>query len=243
MKVWVFSVRTAKEILRDPVNLAFGLGFPLMLLGLLTLIQANVPVALFALPHLAPGLAVFGLSFLTLFSGTLLARDRESSFLRRLYTTPMQVWDFLLGYTIPLIPMALAQSMVCYLAAAVLGLELSVGIFRAVMMTVPVSLFFIAMGLLFGSVFTVKQAGSVCGALFTNLSAWLSGTWFDLDLVGGTFRNIAYALPFVHAVNLEEKVLAVQWQSIGNDLAWVLMYDLVAIVLAALLFLRQSKKT
>lgn len=242
MKAWVFSVRTAREILRDPVNLGFGLGFPLVLLGLLILIQSNVPAALFDLPHLAPGLAVFGLSFLTLFSATLLARDRESAFLQRLYTTPMTVTDFLLGYTLPLIPMAMAQSLVCYLAAVALGLELSVGIFWAVVMTVPVSLFYIAVGLLCGSLLTAKQAGSVCGALFTNLSAWLSGTWFDLELVGGAFRKIAYALPFVHAVNLEEKVLAGDWEAIGGDLAWVLAYGLGAAVLAGLMFVRQSKR-
>lgn len=242
MRVWVFSVRTAKEILRDPVNLGFGLGFPLVLLGLLTLIQANVPVELFDLPHLAPGIGVFGLSFLTLFSATLLARDRESAFLQRLYTTPMTVTDFLLGYTLPMLPMAVAQSLVCYLAAVALGLEVSVGIFWAVVMTVPVSLFYIAMGLLCGSILTAKQAGSVCGALFTNLSAWLSGTWFDLELVGGTFRRIAYALPFVHAVKLEEKVLAGDWQAIGGDLAWVLAYSLGTAVLAGLLFVRQSKR-
>lgn len=135
----------------------------------------------------------------------------------------------------------MGQPEVLFLDESTLGLKLSVGIFRAVVMTIPISLFYIAMGLLCGSVLTVKQAGSVCGALFTNLSAWLSGTWFDLELVGGTFRKIAYALPFVHAVNLEEKVLVGDWQAIGGDLAWVLAYGLGAAVLAGLLFVRQSK--
>lgn len=243
MKAWVFSVRTAKEILRDPVNLGFGLGFPLVLLGLMTLIQANAPVELFALPHLAPGIGVFGMAFLTLFSASLLARDRESAFLQRLYTTPMGVADFLVGYTLPLLPMAVGQSLVCYGAAVALGLEVSVGILRAVVMTIPISLFFIAMGLLFGSILTVRQVGSVCGALFTNLTAWLSGAWFDLELVGGAFQKIANALPFVHAVKLEEKALAGIGQPIGADLAWVLGYGLVAAVLAGALFVRQSRKT
>lgn len=243
MRAWVFSVRTAKEILRDPVNLGFGLGFPLVLLGLMTLIQANAPVEVFALPRLAPGIGVFGMAFLTLFSASLLARDRESAFLQRLYTTPMGVADFLIGYTLPLLPMALDQSLVCYGAAVALGLEVSPGIFRAVVMTIPISLFFIAMGLLFGSILTVRQVGSVCGALFTNLTAWLSGAWFDLELVGGTFQKVADALPFVHAVKLEEKLLAGTGQPIGADLAWVLGYGLVAAVLAGALFVRQSRKT
>ena len=62
MKLLAFSRRTAREILRDPLNLAFGLGFPLVVLLLLTLIQANIPVSLFEIESLAPGIAVFGLS-------------------------------------------------------------------------------------------------------------------------------------------------------------------------------------
>ncbi len=88
MRTKVFAGRVARDILRDPLNLLFGLGFPLVVLLLLTAIQSHVPVELFALPRLTPGITVFGLSFLTLFSATLVARDRESAFLQRLYTTP-----------------------------------------------------------------------------------------------------------------------------------------------------------
>lgn len=49
MRLLTFSWRTAKEILRDPLNLFFGLGFPLVLIGLLTAIQANIPASMFEL--------------------------------------------------------------------------------------------------------------------------------------------------------------------------------------------------
>ena len=98
MKMLTFAGRNTKEILRDPINLFFGLGFPLVLILLLTAIQANVPVPLFEIAHLAPGVTVFGLSFLTLFSAALIAKDRGSSLLRRLYTTPLTAADFILGY-------------------------------------------------------------------------------------------------------------------------------------------------
>lgn len=241
MRIWYFSRRNVREILRDPVNLGFGLGFPLVLLGLMTLIQANIPVDLFATERLAPGIAVFGLSFLTLFSATLVARDRENAFLQRLYTTPMGAADFLAGYALPLIPMALAQSGVCYAAALALGLQPGWNVLAAVGMTVPVSLFYIAVGLLCGSVCTVRQAGSLCGALFTNLSAWLSGAWFDLDLVGGVFRKIARALPFVHAVNLERQALAGSYPTLGEDFAIVLAYALATAAMAIGMFLHQSR--
>ena len=242
MRMLTFASRNTKEILRDPINLIFGLGFPMVLILLLSAIQANIPVSLFEIQHLTPGIAVFGLSFMTLFSATLISKDRGSALLQRLYTTPLTPVDFILGYTLPILPIAVAQSIICYVAAIFLGLEISVNILWAVLCILPTSLLYIALGLLCGSVLTDKQVGGVCGALLTNLSAWLSGTWFDLDLVGGTFRKIADALPFVHAVNLGRSVLIGDFSAIGQHIWWVLGYALVLLAAAVVLFLRQMKK-
>lgn len=242
MRMLAFANRNTKEILRDPLNLAFGLGFPLVLLMLLSAIQANVPVALFEIQHLTPGITVFGLAFMTLFSATVIAKDRGSSLLQRLYTTPLTPADFILGYTLPIVPISVAQCLICYIAAVALGLEITTGIIYAVICLIPVCFLYIALGLLCGSVFTDKQVGGICGALLTNLSAWLSGIWFDLDLVGGTFRKIAYALPFVHAVDMERAALAGDLQGILPHLWWVLGYAAVLLVLAVLMFLRQMKR-
>lgn len=242
MRMLTFAKRCAKEILRDPLNLMFGLGFPVILLLLLSAIQANIPVELFALESLTPGITVFGLSFMTLFSSTLIARDRESSFLQRLYTTPLKSFDFIAGYLLPIIPIAIAQSVVCYLIAIALGLSVTIHIVYAVLLILPVAVFFISLGLLCGSIFNVKQVGGICGALLTNLSAWLSGIWFDLDLVGEAFGKIANLLPFVHAVELERAVLAGNYSEILPHLYPVLGYAIITMAGAILLFLRQMKR-
>ena len=242
MRVRTFALRTAKEILPDPLNLAFGLGFPLTLILLLSAIQANIPAPLFEIQRLTPGIAVFGLSFMTLFSATLISKDRQSALLQRLYTTPLTPWDFILGYTLPIIPIAVAQSTLCYIAGAALGLEITVTILFAILLMIPISLLYIALGLLCGSVLTDKQVGGICGALLTNLSAWLSGVWFDLELVGETFQKIANALPFVHAVKLEQAVLAGNFAAIFPHLWWVLGYAAILLGAAIWLFLRQMKK-
>ena len=127
MRSIVFSGRCAKEILRDPLNLAFGLGFPAVLLALLSAIQANVPVPLFEIEKLAPGIAVFGLAFMTLFSATLVSKDRSSDFVHRLYTTPMRATEFLVGYTLPMIPIALGQTLFCFIFATIFGLKFNTG--------------------------------------------------------------------------------------------------------------------
>lgn len=242
MRALLFAERSGKEIMRDPLNLCFGIGFPVIVLLLLTAIQNSVPVPLFELDSLTPGITVFGLSFLTLFSATMIARDRRSAFMERLYTTPMRPVDFILGYTLPSLPMALAQGGICYLVALVLGLSPKVHILVAILFLVPVSLLYIGFGLLCGSLFTDKQVGGICGALLTNLSAWLSGTWFDLSLVGGTFQKVANLLPFVHAVELEKAVLAGNYAGILPHLGWVMGYAILLVAVAIAAFMRQMRK-
>ena len=125
MRMMRFAGRNTKEILRDKINLMFGLGFPLVVLFLLTAIQSNIPVSLFELSSLTPGIAVFGLSFVSLFSGMLIAKDRSSSFMVRLLASPLTASDFIAGYTLPLMPLAMGQTVVCFIAAVALGLEFS----------------------------------------------------------------------------------------------------------------------
>jgi len=242
MRTVTFAKRCAKEILRDPINLGFGLGFPLVLLLLLSAIQANVPISLFEIDTLTPGITVFGLSFITLFSASLVAKDRETALLQRLYTTPLTGLSFILGYMLPLLPIAIGQTVVCYLAAIPLGLTVSASLLGAVVGVIPMAIFNIALGLLCGSLLGVKQVGGVCGALLTNLSAWLSGIWFDLKLVGGFFERLAHALPFVHAVELERALCVGNYELALPHLLPILLYSGATTAAAVLCFLGQMKK-
>lgn len=242
MKTLTFAKRCAKEILRDPLNLCFGLGFPLVLLFLLSAIQANVPVSLFEIDTLTPGITVFGLSFISLFSATLIAKDRESALLQRLYTTPLRGVDFIIGYMLPLLPIALGQTVICYLAAIPLGLTVSVNIIYAVIGIIPMAVFNIALGLLCGSVLGVKQVGGICGALLSNLSAWLSGVWFDLELVGGAFEKAAEAFPFFHAAEIEKALFKGNFELASSHLLPILLYGALVTAAAVLCFLGQMKK-
>lgn len=241
-RMLTFAGRNTKEIIRDPINLAFGLGFPLVLILLLSAIQSSVPVSLFEIQSLAPGISVFGLSFMTLFSATLISKDRTTALLQRLYTTPLTPKEFILGYTLPIIPLSLLQGVITYVAAIALGLAVTPNILLAIALMIPISSLYIALGLLFGSILTDKQVGGVCGALLTNLSAWLSGVWFDLELVGGAFKSIANALPFVHAVELERAAISGSFGDFLAHFLWVIGYTIAATVAAIYLFLRQMKK-
>ncbi|HNX14999.1 MAG TPA: ABC transporter permease [Oscillospiraceae bacterium] len=241
MRMLWFASRNRKEMLRDPLNLAFGLGFPVAVMLLLSTIQANIPIPMFEIDQLTPGIAVFGLSFVSLFSATLISKDRTGSFLLRLFTSPMTSSDFILGYILPIFPMALAQIAVCFAVAIALGLTVTVNILLSIAVQIPTAVLFIGIGLLCGSVFNDKQVGGICGALLTNLSAWLSGTWFDLNLVGGAFKTIAYALPFAHAVNAGRSALSGNYAAIMPDLWWVIGYAAVVLGIAIFVFSKKMK--
>jgi ABC-2 type transport system permease protein len=239
-----FAGRNMKEMLRDRLNLFFGLLFPLVILLLLFALNKNIPpqagMTLFRLENLTPGVAVFGLSFISLFVGMLIARDRSEAFLTRLYSSPMRAGDYIAGYTLPLLPLAFGQTVCCFLAAFALGLRCSLArMLLCAAALLPSAVLFIAIGLLCGSVMTDKQVGGVCGALLTNLSAWLSGTWFSLDLFGRTGKQICYALPFANAVDSARAAL------IGESAegTWIVAaYAAVLSALAVLAFSRQMKK-
>ena len=241
MKMMLFGSRTMKEIIRDPISLFFGLAFPVIILLLLNLINRNIPNNLFDISSLTPGMAVFGLSFMTLFSAQIISKDRESDFLTRLFTTPMTAYDFILGYTLPLIPMALVQTILCYGVAIILGMEFTWNVLLAITTILPVVVLFIGIGLLCGTLFNEKAVAGICGALLTNVTAWLSGTWFSLELVGGWFEKIAYALPFVHAVDMGKAVIRGDYANLFPHLWWVAGYGAGMTLLAVYIFQKKMK--
>ena len=245
-KMYVFALRNTKEILRDMLTLLFGVLFPVVMLVLLTAINAGIPdeaqMNLFEMENLVPGVVVFGLSFMSLFAATLVSKDRSSSFILRLFTSPLKASQYIAGYTLPLVPMSIVQNFVCYGMALLLGLDFSLRIFLAVAVNIPAMVLFISIGLLCGTLFNDKAVGGVCGALLTNLSAWLSGTWFDLSLVGGAFEKISQVLPFSHAVNAGRYALSGDYNLILPELLWVSSYALSIMITAIVLFRVRMKQ-
>lgn len=239
MKTFAFALRNFKEILRDKLTLFFGIGFPVILLLMLSVIQKNIPVSLFEPEHLTPGVAFFGLSFISLFSALTIAKDKSTAFMTRLRVSPMSAYDFLFGYTLPLIPMAIAQMLICFALAIPLGLKFTPRIFLSIAALLLSALMYIALGLIFGCLLNDKQVGGICGALLTNLSAWLSGVWFDITLLGGAFGKIANCLPFIHGV--EAARAALNGGDVFPHLWWLIGYDIVLIALSVILFNRMLK--
>lgn len=245
MRTLVFTKRCLREILRDPVTLFFGAAFPVILLVLLSVMNLNIPteaqMTAFHIENLMPGVIVFGFSFLALFGGMLLAGDRETAFLTRLFTSPLRARDFIVGYALPLFPLGLAQAVLCVVIGLIFGLSLTPHILTMFLFLIPSMLLFAGMGLLCGSLLNFRQVGSICGALLTNVSAWLSGTWFSLDLLGEGIKSFAYCLPFANAVDAARAALAGNvGEAIGH--VWIVCLYAVLVCVGAVLMFRKKMR-
>lgn len=231
MRMYVFAGRNMKEVFRDPLTLFFGAVFPLVLLFLLSAIQANIPVAMFEIDKLTPGIAAFGHSFLALFAGMLIAKDRTSALTLRLFASPLKKWEFIAGYALPMLPLAIIQALLCLLTGCIMGMRYD-HLVIALFALLPSAIVFIAIGLLVGCLLNDKQVGGICGALLTNLSAWLSGIWFDVSLVGGAFEKIADILPFSHSVKAAQLAVIGDISGMLPHMAIVSAYGLGLLLLA-----------
>ena len=243
MRMFLFAKRNIKEILRDPINLFFGLGFPLVLLALLSIINSAIPPeaknTMFQINNLAPGLTMFGSVFMALFAGMLLSQDRTSSFLMRLFTSPMTATDFILGYSLPMIVVTIVQATITLLVAGFLGLDININILFAIIMTALTSLLFVGTGLFFGSILNDKAVGGVCGALLTNVAGWLSGVFIPIDLIGGAFKTITNILPFYHSVEAIRISLSGNFNNLLPHLLVVIGYTIVIFIFAIIIFNRK----
>lgn len=243
MRMFLFAKRNIKEILRDPINLFFSIGFPLVLLVLLSIINSSIPPeaknTMFQIKNLAPGLAMFGSVFMALFAGMLLSKDRTSSFLMRLFTSPMTAADFILGYTLPMVVMTIIQAAITLLAGGAFGLDININIIFAIIMTALTSLFFVGTGLFFGSLLNDKAVGGVCGALLTNIAGWLSGVFIPIDLIGGAFKAITHILPFYNSAEAIRISLSGNFSYILPHLIVVTVYTIVIFTLAVIAFNRK----
>ncbi len=238
MRAFPFASRNLKELIRDPMMIIFAIGFPVVLLLMLSAIHSHAPVNLFAISKLSPGIAVFGLSFISLFSGMLIAKDRCSSFLMRLFASPLSASDYILGYILPLLPIAIIQSVVCFVLSFFLGLSVTANVLAALLVLIPTSVLFIGTGLLMGTLVNDKAVGGIA-SIIINLSGWLSGTWFNLNLVGGTFKAISDVLPFANAVNAARAAISGDYAAILPSLLWVIGYAVAVLVISVVLFRRK----
>lgn len=250
MRSLIFAKRTGKEILRDPLTFLFCLGFPLVMLVIMTIVNNSIPkqaeMTIFELVNLTPGITVFGLTFVMQFICLQISKDRAGAFLVRLYASPMKPFDFIAGYTLPILLIAFFQGVITMIAAMIIGgvakAELSfVNLFLSVLVLFPSTLIFIGLGLLFGTFFGEKAAPGICSILIT-VAAIVGGIWMDVDAVGGVFMKISHAFPFYQSVQVARMAANGQYEEILKPFLITVIYAVAIYFLAVFALHKRMKK-
>lgn len=234
MRMLNFAKRNFKELTRDPISLVFEIVVPVFLLFIFQ--QIKLPEEVFRVENFTPGIIIFGLSFITLFTGALVAKDRSSSLLIRLNASPMKSSDYILGYIISLLPIILIQNILFFTTAILLGLNFSVNIIFTVLTSLVISILFITLGILIGSLVSEKASGSI-GSIVVQLVCFTSGMYFSKDLIGKGFAKICEILPFESVLNIIRAVLNNNFEMVSTrNIVVFSLYIVIVLILTIVVF-------
>ncbi len=205
-KVINFYKRNLKELLRDPIIYIFCLGFPVVMFLLFFVINkftsGNTPT--FELRSLLPGIIVFSYSFVMLTLSLIVSKDKQTFFLKRLYSSPMKPYHFILGYFLVGIFIGLLQTIVCIITGFIISLisnDVFIGvesILLLIITQIPILITNIFLGILFGTIFNDKTAPGIC-SVFISIAGILGGCWMPIETMGA-FESFCRFLPFYPSV-------------------------------------------
>ena len=234
MRTLNFAKRNFKEIIRDPLSIIFAILLPLFLLFIFQ--QFDIPNESYELQNFTPGIIVFGFSFITLFTGMLVSKDRTTSLLVRLGISPMKPTDYILGYILSIIPIIVTQNVLFFALAIVLGLKFSIYILFAVLVSIVISVFFIAIGIIIGSLLSEKSASGIA-SIIVQLVCFTSGMYFPRETLGKVFAKICEFLPFESCVIIIKGIVNNQLESISaRNIIVFAIYLITFLVISAIVF-------
>lgn len=210
MRTLVFAKRNFIELSRDVLGYIFCIAFPIVMLIVMSVVNESIPkeagMTIFRIDNLAGGVLIFGQTFIMLFTAIQVTNDMSSSFLTRLFSSPMKGKDFTLGYILPMLLVSVIQSVFTFIAAIIIskivGYDLNLaGLALAVITTLPSAMMFIAIGLIFGSLLNEKSAPGVCSVI-VSAGTFLGGVFFDAEGVGGGIYKVCKCLPFIYCTKV-----------------------------------------
>lgn len=242
-RIITLTKRDFKEILRDPLSLIFTLGMPLFMEILFYLIFHKLTPQ-FEMKYLAPGIVVFAQSFISLFVGLLIAIDRSTSFLTRLYVSNAKSHEFIFSYALSMIPIIFVQSILFFLVGGIIDSSIfGINMVFAILISVVTSFLFIALGIMLGSLCNEKAIGGISSIVIAGQSV-LSGMWFPIEGLSEGMITFMNVLPFRNATILVQNTMN-GINDAYNDflipLIIVIAYTIVSFVLAILAFKRKMK--
>lgn len=248
-RIKAFSSRNIKEILREPLSYIFCLGFPLVMLVIMTFVNKSIPaesgMTVFRIDNLYGGISVFGQTFIMLFTAITVSKDRAGAFLVRMYSTPMTTADFVMGYILPMTALSVIQNIITAVASLIIsfivGIEINIaGMLLSVIVLIPSAVMFTGFGLLFGTLFSDKSAPAI-SSIIISLSSFLGGIWFDTDNAGGVMLKLSKCLPFYYCTRTARLSTAMDFDNFAVPIITVTACSVIVVILSAWIFRTKMK--
>jgi ABC-2 type transport system permease protein len=185
-----------------------------------------------------PGIAVYGLMILISTAAGIIAGDREKGFLSRMFTTPARPWDFILGYSLPFIPVLIISTVLYFGVGMALGLTVVGNLGHAFLIFFLIGLCSIGTGMIVGSLVKSESQAGVSW-LFIVPMAMISGAWFTVERMPSALKSVAGVLPFIHAIDGSRAVLnGSSFSAITLDIYWLIGWAVVLFATGIMLFRR-----
>jgi ABC-2 type transport system permease protein len=175
-----------------------------------------------------------------MFLGLLIAKDKSSSFLTRLFISPLRAKDFIIGYSIPLLPFSLIIGIVCLIVGMMVGVPISMTLVYTLVSFIPYILFSVFIGIFLGVICNETQIMAI-GNIYIIASALLGGAWMDLNILGENVKKITEVLPFSHAIEASRIVLSGRQDNLWFHLLIVSIYAILFFFLSVYFFNRKMK--
>jgi ABC-2 type transport system permease protein len=155
-----------------------------------------------------------------------------------MFTTPARPSDFILGYSLPFIPVLIVSTLVYLGVGMALGLTIVGNLGYAFLIFFLIGLCSIGIGMIVGSLIKSESQAGISW-LFIVPMAMISGAWFTVDRMPAALRSIAGALPFIHAMDASRAIInGSSFSAIILDIYWLIGWTIVLFAAGIMLFRR-----
>ncbi len=191
----------------------------------------------------APGIIIFGLLILVPTSARLMVKDKEAGYMSRLLTTPTRPWEFISGYSLALVVIAIVQIIIFIMLGVAFGMNIVGNIFLAFLVYFVAGLCSIGIGMVVAALSkSENQAEPLCWLIAMPLAV-LSGVWFPQEIMPDFIQVLGDIFPFSHAVSASRMIIirGADFGAVSSSIIFITAWAAGAFMLGIALFRHKMK--
>ena len=229
----------AVPVVREVAVSFLGVKIPLALESRGTMVEVENEFMNF----FVPGMTVFGLMILVPTMVRVMAQDKERGFLSRLLTFPFRPLDFILGYSLPFIPIIALQVAIYTGVGVLMGLRIIGNFGIAFLLFILIGLCCVGIAMIIASLVKSEAQGEPACWVFLVPLAMLSGAWFSIEMMPPILIDIVNVLPFIHALDASRQVITTgaAFTDILPHFYWLVGWAIALFAIGALVFRRSMR--